>query len=123
MFGHHARLQIEVVFGTDPDAARLKTPSIYVKDLRECLKFTYDVAQKNIKRSNLKNQQQYNKRAHAIALEENDRVLVRNGNIRGKHKLAVKWEVAVYILKQCMPGTATYMVQDGDGKGPQKTIH
>ena len=123
MFGRHARLPIDVVFGTDPDAARLKTPSTYVKDLRERLKFAYDVAQKNIKRSNLKNQQQYNKRAHAIALEENDRVLVRNVNIRGKHKIADKWEEAVYIVKRCMPGTATYVVQDEDGKGPQRTLH
>ena len=122
MFGRHAKLPIDLAFGTDPDVRR-HGGSSYVNDLKERLKYAYEVARKNTTKSQLKNQTQYNKRAHAIALETGDRVLVRKVHIQGKQKLANKWEDDVYIVKQCMPGTSTYVVQDEANRKPARTLH
>ena len=123
MFGRHARLPIDLVFGTDPDARKDKSPSAYVHDLRERLKHAYKLAQENTKKSAAKNQRYYDKKAHALSLETGDRVLVRNVNIRGKHKLADRWEDGVYIVKKCMPDTPVYVVTDEKGIKPDRTLH
>ena len=122
MFGRHAKLPIDIAFGTDPDIHRNSGKS-YVSDLKERLRFAYELARKNITKSQLKNQSQYNKHAHAIALEDGDRVLVRKLHIQGKQKLADRWEEEVYIVKQCMPGTSTYIIQDEEGRKPTRTLH
>ena len=45
-----------------------------------------------------------------------DLVLVRNLSIRGKHKLADRWEEDPYRVVECIPGLPVYKVQDKDGK-------
>ena len=122
MFGRHAKLPIDLAFGTDPDVRR-HGGSSYVSDLKERLKYAYEVARKNTTKSQLKNQTQYNKRDYAIALETGDRVLVRKVHIQGKQKLANKWEDDVYIVKQCMSDTSTYVVQDEANRKPARTLH
>ena len=58
----------------------------YVSDLKERLRFAYELARKNIKKSQIKNQPQYNKGAHAIVLEDGDRV-----NVRKLHRVSKNW--------------------------------
>ena len=53
MFGRHAKLPIDIVFGTDPDIRRTSGKS-YVSDLKERLKFAYELARKNITKSQVK---------------------------------------------------------------------
>ena len=50
-----------------------------------------------------------------------DLVLVRNLSIRGKHKLADRWEEDPYRVVECIFGLPVYKVQDKDGK--ERVLH
>ena len=124
MFGRHARLPIDVAFGTDPGVRQSdKTPSQYVKELKEKLQYAYDMAKANAQKSSEKNKKTYDTRARAVQLEPGDRVLVKNVNIRGKHKIADKWESQVYIVKSWSPNLPVYTVVNETGQGPERTLH
>ena len=47
LFGRHARLPIDVLYGTDPDVTRTKEPTQYVRDLKERLEYAYKLVQEN----------------------------------------------------------------------------
>jgi len=66
MFGRHARLPIDLVFGTDPDKTSRKSPKQYVEDLRSKLRFAFQVAQDNALKSAARNKTYYDRKAHAI---------------------------------------------------------
>ncbi len=51
------------------------------------------------------------------SLEVNDRVLVRNVRLRGKHKLADKWESEVYVVVKRAGDLPVYTVR------PLRTLH
>ena len=123
MFGRHARLPVDLLFGTDPDARRSKSPSQYVTDLKQRLREAYNVASDSAKKSASKNKKRYDSHARAVTLEVGDRVLVRNVNIRGKHKLADRWEEGVYTVKKKVPDIPVYVVSLCDGKGRDRTLH
>ena len=124
MFGRHARLPIDVAFGTDPGIRQSdKTPGQYVKELKERLQHAYNVAKENAQKSADKNKKNYDERARAVQLEPGDRVLVRNVKIRGKHKIADKWEPSVYVVKSRSPNLPVYTVVDESGQGPERTLH
>ena len=46
MFGRHPRLPIDVIFGVDPDARRIRHPVQYVNDLKARLKHAFELAQR-----------------------------------------------------------------------------
>ena len=48
-------------------------------------------------------------------------MLVRNLSIRGKHKLADRWEEDPFRVVECIPGLPVYKVQDKDGK--ERVLH
>lgn len=56
-------------------------------------------------------------------LEEADRVLVRNVLLRNKHKLADRWESAVYRVVKQMSNLPVYVVEPEGQDGPTRTLH
>ncbi|KAI3374447.1 hypothetical protein L3Q82_006267 [Scortum barcoo] len=52
-----------------------------------------------------------------------DRVLVRNVRIRGKHKLADKWESDVHIVVKHAGDLPVYIVKPEHKDGPLRTLH
>ena len=68
------------------------------------------------KKAAARNKQLYDNRARQATIQEGDLVLVRNLSIRGKHKLADRWEEDPYQVEECIPGLPVYKVQDKDGK-------
>ena len=123
MFGRHARLPIDILFGTDPDARRSPSSGQYVKDLKLRLQHAFDVARENSSKSAAKNKKRYDKSVCAVPLERGDRVLVKNVNIRGKHKLADRWEKDVYIIQSKIPDIPVYVVTRENGEGSTRTLH
>ncbi|XP_046571296.1 uncharacterized protein LOC124279514 [Haliotis rubra] len=123
MFGRHARLPVDMVFGTDPDSRTSKGPQQYVKDLRDRLQFAFQVARENAKKSAIRNKGYYDRKAHAAALEPDDRVLVRNIGVKGKHKIADRWKSGVYIVERHQGELPVYVVRPENGDGPSKTYH
>ena len=123
MFGRHPRLPVDVMFGIDPDARRLKHPAQYVDDLRKRLKHAFDLAQSSVEKSRKKNSRFYDRRAHASTLEVGDRVLTRNVGFKGKHKLSDRWEENVYVVLKANPELPVYTVKREDGQGRERVLH
>ena len=122
MFGRHPRLPIDILFGTDPHLPKSNSPVQYVRDLRERLQYAYKVAKDNIVKASDKNKARYDRNAHAAVLDVGDRVLVRNLNIRGKHKISDRWESSVYRVIRCHHDMPVYTVTES-GEGPERTLH
>lgn len=123
MFGRHARLPIDLMFGTDPDKRSLKGPQQYVKDLRDRLQFAFEVAKENAEKSAIQNKNYYDQKARAAALAPGDRILVRNIGLQGKHKIADRWKPEVYVVEHQQGNMPVYVVHPESGTGPSKTYH
>lgn len=48
--------------------------------------------------------------------------MVRNMNIRGKHKLADRWEQKIHVVRQ-IRDSPVYVVKPEAGEGPHRTLH
>lgn len=70
-----------------------------------------------------KNKARFDKKVKAAELLEGDRVLVRNVNIRGKHKLADRWEQKIHVVVRRIKDSPVYVVKPEAGEGPQRTLH
>ena len=123
MFGRQPRLPIDLVLGIHPDMGNHKTHSEYVKGLRQRLQESYSLAAKNFQKMGEKNKARFDKKVRAAELLEGDRVLVRNVNIRGKHKLADRWEQKIHVVVRRIRDSPVYVVKPETGEGPQRTLH
>lgn len=69
-----------------------------------------------------KNKTRFDQRVTPSALDIGDRVLVKNVRIRGKHKLADKWESTVHVVVK-RADLPVYTVKPETGEGPWRTLH
>ncbi len=92
MFGRQSRLPIDLVLGIHPEGENHQTHSEYVKGLHQRLQESYSLAAKHSQKMGEKNKARFDKTVRAAEIVEGDRVLMKNVNIRGKHKLADRWE-------------------------------
>lgn len=63
------------------------------------MKVAYKLASKGAGRISDKNNSNYDQGVRFSRLEMGDRVLVRNVGLKGKNKLADKWDSDVYVIK------------------------
>lgn len=92
-------------------------------DLKSRLEESYRVATENASKTAERNKQRFDKRVVESTLEAGDRVLVRNVRIRGKHKLADKWESDVHIVVKHAGDLPMYVVKPEGKDGPLRTLH
>lgn len=123
MFGRQPRLPVDLVLGIHSGTATHNTHSEYVKNLRLHLKESYSLAEKHSRKTEERNKVRFDKRVRAAELFEGDRVLVRNVNIRGKHKLADRWERKVHVVAKRIKDSPVYVVKPETGEGPHRTLH
>ena len=125
MFGRHPRLAIDAFLGLSPDPLSAKHQTEYARKLRERLHFAYRTAQKATQKSAAKHKATYDLKARHSTLHEGDRVLVKNVGIRGKQKLADRWERTPYIIKcQPNPDIPVYEVQSENPRARKtRTLH
>ena len=123
MFGRQPRLPIDLVLGIHPDMGNHKTHSEYVKGLRQRLQESYSLATQNSQKMGEKNKARFDRKVRAAELFEGDRVLVKNVNIRGKHKLADRWEQKIHVVVKRIGESPVYVVKPETGTGPQRTLH
>ncbi len=97
MFERQPRLPVDLAFGLPVDTPT-KSHSPCVRDLKNWLRESYEVATKNTKKVAERNKRRFDERVVASTLEEGDRVLVRNVRLKGKQKLADKWEQDVHLV-------------------------
>lgn len=70
-----------------------------------------------------KNKARFDKEIKAAELLQGDRVFVRNVNIRGKHKLADRWEQKIHVVVRRIKDSPVYVVKPETGEGPHRTLH
>lgn len=122
MFGRQPRLPVDLAFGL-PVNHKPGSHSQYVRNLKSQLEDSYKVATENAKKTASRNKARFDKHVVDSTLKEGDRVLVRNVRLRGKHKLADRWESDVYIVQRQSGDVPVYVVRPETRDGPQRTLH
>lgn len=123
MFGRQPRLPVDIAFNLPVRETMQQSHSQYVRALKCRLEESYKIALENAKKLAHRNKCRFDTKVRESALEEGDRVLVRNLRLRNKHKLADKWESTIYRVLKRMEDSPVYMVQPIDGDGPTRTLH
>lgn len=123
MFGREARLPVDLCFDTSQHAVETACHSRYVEKLREDLKEAFRLASKASNQRHLRNKRHYDKKVGFQSLEIGDQVLLRNLNLRGKHKLASRWNPCPYIVVEKLSNLPVFKIKQADGRGGIKTIH
>lgn len=123
MFGRQPRLPLDLAFGLPGKDSSPVSHSQYVQHLKSHLKESYEVASQNARKIAEKNKIRYDKHVTNSSLEVGDRVLVRNVRIRGKHKLADRWESEIYVVVKQAADLPVYTVRPETKDGPLRTLH
>lgn len=123
MFGRQPRLPVDLVLGISSHTGDPLTHSEYVKSLRQRLQESYSLATESAQKSQDRNKIRFDKKVRAARLLVGDRVLVRNVNIRGKHKLVDRWEPKIHVVTKQIGEGPVYTVKPEEGGGPHRTLH
>ncbi len=123
MFGRQPRLPVDLAFGLPYQDTPHTSHSEYVKHLKSHLEESYSLASHRALKSGERNKIRFDKLVTNSSLEVHDRVLVRNVRLRGKHKLADKWESEVYVVVKRAGDLPVYTVRPETRDGPLRTLH
>ena len=97
---------------------------VYAQNLKEWLKYAYDVANTASKFSQSRHTCLYDSKTKGVTLSTGDRVLVKVAAFDGKHKIADRCEDHLYIgISQPNPNIPVYKVSREDGERRCKTLH
>ena len=123
MFGRHPRLAVDAFLGIKQESES-SDKSQYVSGLKKRLDFAYKMASKEARRQGRRHKKAYDLKVRESQLRPGDRVLVRNLGLKGKNKLADKWEKDVYlVVDQPNSEVPVYVVKREHGKGMRKLLH
>ena len=124
MFGRHPRLPIDVEFGLNkPNCGDNSSKSRYIQKLRRRLNYAFQKASKYSDQQANKYKKSYDKSAKGPQLHENDLVLVKIVDHKGRHKLQDRWEPEEYVvIEQPIAGTPVYKVKPVNGDNV-RTLH
>ena len=123
MFGRQPRLPIDLAFNVPLNAREQRSHSQYVRSLKDHLQESYQVARKNAAKAAERNKVRFDRRVTESTLDVGDRVLVRNVRLRGKHKLADKWEETVHVVVSRKGDLPVYSVKPENKDGSLRTLH
>ncbi len=87
------------------------------------LQESYKLAQKNAAKTAARNKVRFDHRVTESTHEEGDRVLVRNVRLRGKQKLADRWDSVVHVVVSRAGELPVYTVRAERQEGPLRTLH
>ena len=123
MYGRQPRLPIDLILGTPTNAENIEYHT-YVADLKKLLSTAYDTASRVAAASKDRHKKLYDRQTRGASLQVGDHVLVRNLSIRGKHKIADKWEEQAYqVISQPDDSIPVYVVSPLDNKNRTRTLH
>ena len=123
MFGRQPRLPVDLAFGLPVSEKTSTSHSQYVEKLKSHLEGSYKIATENAAKVMGRNKLRFDKQVTASDLSVGDRVLVRNVRLRGKHKLADRWESDVYIVQKKAGTLPVYTVKPETKDRPIRTLH
>jgi hypothetical protein len=125
MFGRHPRLAIDAFLGLPSDDLAAPKHVEYVVRLKERLLKSYEKARQVSRQTGTRNKQRYDQTARSSCLTPGDLVLIRNVSLRGKQKLADRWEHHPYVvIRQPNADIPVYEVKrEGDRYKKTKILH
>ena len=123
LFGRQPRLPIDLAFGLPVFEKTSTSHSQYVEKLKSHLEDSYKIATENAEKVMGRNKVRFDKHVTASDLSIGDRVLVRNVKLRGKHKLADRWEPDVYVVQKKAGTLPVYTVKPETKDRPVRTLH
>ncbi len=118
MFERQPRLPVDLIFHTSVNRDSPKFHSQYMQSLKTQLQESYKLAQKNAAKTAVRNKVSFDCRVTESTLEDGDRVLVRNVRLRGKHKLADRWDSVVHVVVSRAGELPIYTVRPKRQEGP-----
>ncbi len=89
---------MDLCFGTSPDGVGISNHHQYVERIKSALQRAYQLATETARKSQQRNKRLYDKQVKHQTLEVEDRVLIKNLAMTGKHKLADKWNYVPYLV-------------------------
>lgn len=119
MFGRQPRLLVDLAFGL-PVSKPCHNYLEYVKHLKENLENSYLLASKNAEKIMQKNKTWFDRTVTASELNVSDCVLVCNVMLRGKHKIADKWESTIYMVVKKAGTLPVYALRPENSDKPLK---
>lgn len=87
------------------------------------LQESYQLATKNAAKTAERNKIKFDRHDTESSLDVGDRMLVRNVCLRGKHKLADKWEAVVHVVINQKEDLPVCTVKPENKDGPLRTLH
>ena len=124
MFGRHPRLAIDAYLGLNSEDQSISSRQHYATKLKKRLHFAYKVASREAEKSALRHKTRYDAKVRESTLDIGDRVLVRNVGLKGKHKLADKWERDAYIVIDIPDGNIpVFKVRKESGNHQVRILH
>lgn len=91
--------------------------------LQRRLKTAYDKAQAASYARGQRNKINFDLRVRVQDLQPDDKVLLRNLGVPGKHKLTDYWKSQPYVVCKHLPGHPVYQIRPAGSTGPLKTWH
>ena len=125
LFGHPARLPIDLAFGipTNHKHQPQNMPE-YVAKWKDRMREAYDLARKAALQSADKGKRRYDRKAASTGLLPGDRVLVKDCTPKaGPGKLRSYYEDQIYIVKAKKGELPVYVVCPENGKGRERVLH
>lgn len=125
MFGRHPKLAIDALLGINFDGTSAKSRNEYVRKLRDRLSLAYNKAKQTADETAEVYKQQYDQKAKAAMIRPGDIVLFRNVTLRGKTKIADKWESDPYVvLSQPDKNIPVYQIRKQRARSRKvRTVH
>ena len=125
MFGRHPRLAIDAFLGLSPDALSCTDKTEYVRKLCERLHYADQKAKEETSKCSAQQKRYYDLNARSSLLYPGNRVLMRNVGLRGKQKLADRWESQPYVVcRQPNEDIPMYVVKpDNNRSRKTRTLH
>ena len=98
LFGRESKLPIDVAFGMDREDSNNHAYTVYVTDLQNRIKETFEMINRNADKAREKQKTYCDLKARAAKLESGDKGLVEILAFDGKHKIADNWSDEVFVV-------------------------
>ena len=124
MFGRKPRLPVDLAFDINPKQGGNQSYGEYVKGLQDRLQYSFGLATERVDEKHESQKRIYDRKARGAVVQVGDRVLVKNVNLRGKQKLADRWEKSVYkVVSQPNSESPVFEVKLENGEGRVRVLH
>ena len=127
MFGRQPRLPLDLAFGMGAGNQEQDVePNYgeYIEKVKKQMERAYETAREKASMSAEKQKIYYDRKVRGATVKVGDRVLVRQLSLRGKQKLANKWEDEIHVvLEQPADEFPVFVVRREDGSGRKRTLH